>query len=129
MTVGLIRSETARDLRTLAAAGARRRTRRALTAATAGSLALLGAVIGTAGAYLALLAWYHSELHWLAHPPLVNLAAILIGLPIVAPTSADGCSPDGSRTRSPASRWTNRHSARSGSPHRRSRTTRRTGVH
>jgi putative ABC transport system permease protein len=23
-------------------------------------------------------------LHWLAHPPLVNLAAILIGLPIVA---------------------------------------------
>jgi putative ABC transport system permease protein len=84
MTVGLIRSETARDLRTLAAAGARRRTRRALTAATAGSLALTGAIIGTACSYLAVLAWYHNELHWLAHPPLVNLAAILIGLPIVA---------------------------------------------
>jgi hypothetical protein len=42
MTVGLIRSETARDLRTLTAAGARRRTRRALTAATAGALALCG---------------------------------------------------------------------------------------
>ncbi|MFC8618593.1 FtsX-like permease family protein [Micromonospora purpureochromogenes] len=84
MTVGLIRSETARDLRTLTAAGARRRTRRALTAATAGALALCGAIIGTACAYLALLAWYHQEVHWLAHPPVLNLAAILVGLPIVA---------------------------------------------
>jgi putative ABC transport system permease protein len=84
MTVGLIRSETARDLRTLTAAGARRRTRRALTAATAGALALCGAIIGTACAYLALLAWYHHEVHWLAHPPVLNLAVILAGLPIVA---------------------------------------------
>ncbi|GAA4244814.1 FtsX-like permease family protein [Dactylosporangium darangshiense] len=84
MTVGLIRSETARDLRTLAAAGARGRTRRALTAATAGALALTGAVIGTGCAYLAMLAWYHKEAHWLAHPPLLNLAAILLGLPVVA---------------------------------------------
>jgi len=84
MTVGLIRSETARDLRTLAAAGARRRTRRALTAATAGALALGGAIIGTACAYLALLAWYHREMHWLAHPPILDLAAILVGLPIAA---------------------------------------------
>jgi putative ABC transport system permease protein len=84
MTVGLIRSETARDLRTLTAAGARRRTRRALSAATAGTLALCGAVIGTGCAYLALLAWYHREVHWLAHPPLVNLAEILVALPIVA---------------------------------------------
>ena len=84
MTVGLIRSETARDLRTLTAAGARRRTRRALTAATAGTLALGGGIIGTVCAYLALLAWYHREVHWLAHPPVPNLAAILVGLPIVA---------------------------------------------
>jgi putative ABC transport system permease protein len=84
MTVGLIRSETARDLRTLTAAGARRRTRRALTAATAGALALSGAIIGTACAYLALVAWYHREVHWLAHPPVLNLVAILVGLPIVA---------------------------------------------
>ena len=84
MTVGLIRSETARDLRTLTAAGARRRTRRALTSATAGALALGGAAIGTACAYLALLVWYHQELHWLAHPPVLNLAALLVGLPIVA---------------------------------------------
>jgi len=37
-TVGLVRSETAGDLRTLTATGARRRTRRAITAATAGAL-------------------------------------------------------------------------------------------
>ncbi|MFJ8579316.1 FtsX-like permease family protein [Micromonospora sp. NPDC093277] len=85
-TVGLIRSETARDLRTLTAAGARRRTRRALTAATAGALALLGAVIGTAGAYLALLAWHHQAPHWLGHVPVLHLAAILIGLPAIAYT-------------------------------------------
>ncbi len=84
MTVGLIRSETARDLRTLTAAGARRGTRRTLTAATAGALALCGAVIGTACAYLALLAWYHQEAHWLGHPPVPSLAAILLGLPAVA---------------------------------------------
>jgi putative ABC transport system permease protein len=84
MTVGLIRSESARDLRTLTAAGARRGTRRALTAATSGALALLGAVIGTAGAYLALLAWYHREPHWLGRVPVLDLAAILIGLPLVA---------------------------------------------
>src|SRR5215207_7009959 len=41
MTVGLIRSETAGDLRTLTAAGATSRVRRTLTAATAGGLALL----------------------------------------------------------------------------------------
>ncbi|GIF46199.1 putative ABC transport system permease protein [Asanoa ferruginea] len=84
MTVGLIRSETARDLRTLTATGARRRTRRSLTAATAGSLALVGAVIGSAAAYLALLAWYHREAHWLGHVPVVDLVAILVGLPVVA---------------------------------------------
>jgi putative ABC transport system permease protein len=50
MTVGLIRSETGSDLRTLAAAGASSRTRRTLTAATAGALALLGALLGTTGA-------------------------------------------------------------------------------
>ena len=39
--------------------------------------------MGTAGAYLALLAWYHREPHWLGHPPL-DLAAILVGLPVIA---------------------------------------------
>ena len=53
MSVGLIRSETASDLRTLAATGAGSVTRRTLTAVTAGALALLGAVLGTAAGYVA----------------------------------------------------------------------------
>ncbi|MGH7732869.1 MAG: FtsX-like permease family protein, partial [Gemmatimonadales bacterium] len=46
MSIGLIRSETARDLRTLTATGASSLTRRQLTAATAFALALGGAVLG-----------------------------------------------------------------------------------
>jgi putative ABC transport system permease protein len=42
MTVGLIRSETSGDLRTLTAAGASGNTRRMLTGTTAGALGLLG---------------------------------------------------------------------------------------
>ena len=84
MTVGLIRSETANDLRTLTAAGASSRTRRTLTSATAGSLAVLGALLGTAGAYVALIAWYRSDLHPLTHVPVLDLAAIVVGLPLVA---------------------------------------------
>lgn len=84
MTVGLIRSETANDLRTLAATGAGSRTRRNLTAATAGALALLGALLGTAGAYAALLAWHRSNLAPLGHVPVVNLVFILVGLPLAA---------------------------------------------
>jgi putative ABC transport system permease protein len=87
MTVGLIRSETADDLRILAATGASTTTRRTLTAATAGALALLGAAIGTAGAYAALLAWNHSNLAPLERVPAINLAAILVGLPALATTA------------------------------------------
>ena len=46
MSIGLIRSETASDLRTLAAAGAGRGIRRTITAATAGALGLLGGCSG-----------------------------------------------------------------------------------
>ncbi len=53
MTLGLIRSETARDLRTLAATGASRWTRRTLTGVTAGALGVAGAVLGTVAAYVA----------------------------------------------------------------------------
>jgi putative ABC transport system permease protein len=84
MTVGLIRRETAGDLRTLAATGASSTTRRTLTGATAGALALLGAMLGTVGAYLALLAWYRSQLHLLSHPPVVDLVVIIVGLPLAA---------------------------------------------
>jgi putative ABC transport system permease protein len=84
MTVGLIRSEAANDLRTLAATGASSTTRRMLTAATAGSLALLGALLGTAGAYVALFAWHRRDLSPLGHVPYVNLAVLIVGLPLLA---------------------------------------------
>jgi putative ABC transport system permease protein len=84
MTVGLIRSETANDLRTLSATGASSRTRRNVTAATAGSLALLGGLLGTAGAYAALLAWYRSNLNPLDQVPALNLVIIIVGLPGIA---------------------------------------------
>ncbi len=84
MTVGLIRSETANDLRTLSATGASSTTRRALTGATAAALALLGALLGTAGAYVALLAWHRSNLKPLTNIPAVDLVVILVGLPLIA---------------------------------------------
>jgi putative ABC transport system permease protein len=84
MTVGLIRSETANELRILAASGASSTTRRSLTGATAGALALLGAILGTAGAYAALLAWHHGDLSALGQVPITNLVVIVVGLPLVA---------------------------------------------
>ncbi|MCU1501666.1 MAG: hypothetical protein JWM12_1020 [Ilumatobacteraceae bacterium] len=87
MTVGLIRSETAGDLRTLTAAGASTRTRRWLVGATAGALGLLGAVLGILGAHLAVLAWNHGRLGSLAHTPIANLLMLIVGLPLVAMTA------------------------------------------
>ena len=84
MTVGLIRSETANDLRTLAAAGATSTIRRTITSATAGTLALLGALLGTGGAYLALVAWHRGELHVLTRVPYLDLVVIIVGLPLLA---------------------------------------------
>ena len=84
LTVGLIRSETAGDLRILAATGASSTTRRTITGATSGALALLGALLGTAGAYAALLVWYRSDLSPLGRVPVANLIIILVGLPALA---------------------------------------------
>jgi putative ABC transport system permease protein len=85
MTIGLIRSETAGELRTLTATGAGGRTRRAITAATAGALGFLGAILGTAVAYLATAAFFRSELtERMAHPPTIDLLLILVGLPVLA---------------------------------------------
>ena len=84
MVIGLLRTETANELRTLTAAGAGSTARRTLTAATGGALAGLGAVLGTAGAYLAVAAWHRSDLGVLRHVPVINLAVLLIGLPLAA---------------------------------------------
>ncbi|MGD0609119.1 MAG: FtsX-like permease family protein [Streptosporangiaceae bacterium] len=84
-SVGLIRSETAPDLRTLTAAGASPRTRRIITAATAAALGLLGAILGLAGAVVAGLAWAHSSLSAMfGGLPLRDVLILLAGLPLVA---------------------------------------------
>jgi putative ABC transport system permease protein len=88
MSVGLVRSEAARDLRTLTAAGASGRTRRTLTAATAGALGLTGAVIGIIGGYLAAIGFFRSNsldgLSSLTSIPTTNLLVILLGMPLTA---------------------------------------------
>jgi putative ABC transport system permease protein len=85
MTAGLVRAETASDLRTLTAAGAGPGTRRALAAVTAGILGLLGAVVGTAAAYLTVIAWAHASLATTLNPvPAADLATLLVGLPLAA---------------------------------------------
>jgi putative ABC transport system permease protein len=84
LTVGLIRSEGAGDLRTLTTTGATNRIRRTLTAATAGALALLGALLGVAGAYVALAATYLDDLGHLSRIPILSLVLIVVGVPLVA---------------------------------------------
>jgi putative ABC transport system permease protein len=88
MSVGLVRSETASDLRTLAAAGAGGLTRRTITAATAGALALAGAVTGIFCGYLAAIGFFRTNqldgLSELSSIPAANLLLILVGMPLVA---------------------------------------------
>ena len=88
MTLGLIRSETAGDLRTLAATGASGWTRRTLTGVTAGALGLAGAVLGTVAAYTAAIgyAWDNKldGLSELTSVPVTSLLLILVGMPLAA---------------------------------------------
>jgi putative ABC transport system permease protein len=88
MTIGLLRSETARDLRTLTATGASSFTRRELTAATAFALALGGAVLGTVAAYVAAIgyAWDNSldGLSGLSSVPARQLLFLIVGMPVIA---------------------------------------------
>lgn len=89
MSVGLIRNETGRDLRALAATGATSYTRRTLTAATAAGLATLGAILGVGGAYLAMIGWIRTSslnggLAALGSVPTGNILTILVGMPLTA---------------------------------------------
>jgi len=89
MSVGLIRSETAGDLRTLAATGASSATRRALTAATAGALGLLGADLGTVAGYVRVIGWIRGNslnggISALGNVPVQNLLFILVGMRLLA---------------------------------------------
>jgi putative ABC transport system permease protein len=89
MSIGLIRSETASDLRTLAATGASSLTRRTITAATAGALGLLGGVLGTFAGYVGVIGWLRDNslnggISALGNVPVSNLLVLLIGTPIAA---------------------------------------------
>jgi putative ABC transport system permease protein len=89
MSVGLVRSETAGDLRTLAAAGASSYTRRTLTAVTAGALGFLGALLGTVGGYIGLIGWLRGNslnggIAALGNIPVNDLLLILLGMPAFA---------------------------------------------
>ncbi len=84
MTVGLIRSETLRDLRTLTAAGASGRTRRALTGVTTAAIALLGAALGAVAGCLAVLAWAHGNLtQTFGNVPWSDIGLLVIGMPLI----------------------------------------------
>jgi putative ABC transport system permease protein len=90
MSIGLIRSETASELRTLTATGASSRTRRSLTAVTAGGLAFLGALLGTVAAYVGLAGFFRSSAlegglsDITDHIPWDNLFLIVIAMPVLA---------------------------------------------
>jgi len=85
MSVGLVRGETAGELRTLTAAGASSRVRRTITGATAGAIGLLGAILGTAVATIAGVAWARSSLSTtFGDVPVPDLLLILVGLPLIA---------------------------------------------
>jgi putative ABC transport system permease protein len=89
MSVGLVRSETASDLRTLTATGASSYTRRTLTAVTAGALGFLGALLGVVGGYIAMIGWIRGNslnggIAALGNVPVWDLVLILVGMPAFA---------------------------------------------
>jgi putative ABC transport system permease protein len=88
MTVGLIRGEAARDLRTLTATGATRRIRRSLAATTALGLSVLGAILGVTVAYLAAAAILDEDIGLLKRVPVIELSVTLVGVPLAAAAAA-----------------------------------------
>lgn len=100
MSVGLIRSETSGDLRTLAATGASSFTRRTLTAATAGALGLLGGLLGTMAGYIGVIGWIRTSslnggISALSNVPAANLLVIIVACHSW-PQLSDGSSQGGS---------------------------------
>jgi hypothetical protein len=87
MNVGLLRSETGSDLRMLTATGAGS-TARAICAATAGALALVGAIVGVMAGYIAAIGFFRTNQldtpSSLTSIPVPNLLLILVGMPLIA---------------------------------------------
>jgi putative ABC transport system permease protein len=88
LTVGLIRSEAANDLRILTATGATSATRRTITAATTSALALTAALLGAAIAYISLIAGYWPAAGRLTQIPYTELAILIAGIPLAAGAAA-----------------------------------------
>ena len=90
MSVGLVRSETTSDLRTLAATGASSFTRTVCTAVTAGALGFLGALLGVVGGYIGMIGWLRSNslnggiAAVVGNIPVADLLLILLGMPAFA---------------------------------------------
>ncbi len=84
LTVGLVRTEATRDLQTLTASGATSILRRALVAATAAGLALLGTFLGLVGAYLGLIFNHIDDLSALTPIPSLHLGVLSLGVPAIA---------------------------------------------
>lgn len=89
MSLGLLRAETASDLRTFAAAGATGYTRRLLAATTAGSLALIGALTGMVVGYLTVIAFLNGSpngdsVSELSNVPARDLLILAVAFPLVA---------------------------------------------
>ena len=51
-------------------------------------MALLGGILGTATAYLALIAWHWHDISYLNRPPYPDLAILILGLPALAAAGA-----------------------------------------
>ena len=90
MALGLFRGETVEDRRILVVTGASSWTRRGVGGVVAMLLALLGAVLGSLGAYVAVAAVLRAQpqsaslLSELTQVPTLSLLAIFVGLPVVA---------------------------------------------
>ena len=88
MAVGLLRSETASNMRVLTAAGAGSTARRAISATTAGALSLVGAVVGIVAGYIAAIGFFRASqldtLSSLSSIPVASLLLILVGMPTAA---------------------------------------------
>jgi putative ABC transport system permease protein len=60
------------------------RIRRTLTAANAGALAVLDALLRVAGTYVVLTATYYDDLGYLSHVPVFYPALAVVGVPMAA---------------------------------------------
>ena len=84
MAVGLVRGEAASEVRTLTATGAAPHAPSADGQHRRRSSRVPGVLLGTAGAYIALIAAFHTDLGQLTPVPLDNLVVLVVGIPVVA---------------------------------------------